>query len=71
MNTKNPITIGTIIKQERLANQLTQKDLAQIACITTKTLSDIENNLIDSRFSTIKELCKILGIVINFKTFEE
>ena len=60
MNTKTPITIGTIIKQERLANQLTQKDLAQIACITTKTLSDIENNLIDPRFSTIKGLCKIL-----------
>ena len=71
MNTKTPITIGTIIKQERLENQLTQKDLAQIACITTKTLSDIENNLIDPRFSTIKGLCKILGIVINFKTFEE
>lgn len=71
MNTKTSITIGTIIKQERLANQLTQKDLAQIACITTKTLSDIENNLIDPRFSTIKVLCKILGIVINFKTLEE
>jgi DNA-binding XRE family transcriptional regulator len=45
--------------------------LAPLACITTKTLSDIENNLIDPRFSTIKGLCKILGIVINFKTFEE
>ena len=71
MNTKTPITIGTIIKQERLANQLTQKDRAQSAGRTTEALADIENKLIDPRFSTIKGLCKILGIVINFKTFEE
>jgi DNA-binding XRE family transcriptional regulator len=66
----NKITLSKIIRDERRLNKITQKHLARIANVTTKTISDIENARIDPQFSTVKKICKTLGITIDFTAIE-
>ena len=59
--------IGITIKNERIKNKLTLKELSNISKISISTLSNIENNKTRSINSVyLYRLCKILNI--NYET---
>lgn len=59
------MTIGERIKELRIKNNLTQKDLADQLHVTFQTVSKWENNTNEPDLATIKELSKILNCSIN------
>jgi len=54
-------TIGGFIKHMRKRRKLTQQDLAEMAQITFKTLSNIELGKANPSYTTIEDLLDILG----------
>lgn len=57
--------IGEKIKDLRVKNQMTQKDLADKLYVTYQAVSRWENGEVEPSISTIKEMAKIFGVGVN------
>jgi transcriptional regulator with XRE-family HTH domain len=56
--------IGKIIQERRDYLNLTQKDVAEMAGITFKSISEIELGLRNPSLSTLKNILDVLGLEI-------
>ncbi len=54
--------IGKIIQERRGYLNLTQKDVAEMAGITFKSVSEIELGLRNPSLNTLKSILKVLGL---------
>lgn len=54
--------IGTFLKQLRQERQLTQETLAEIMCVTNRSVSRWENGTSDPNTSNLIALAKLYGI---------
>jgi transcriptional regulator with XRE-family HTH domain len=54
--------IGKIIQERRGYLNLTQKDVAEMAGITFKSISEIELGLRNPSFNTLKSILDVLGL---------
>lgn len=63
--------LGEKIKELRIKNSLTQKDLADKLYVTAQAVSRWEKNEVEPSVSTITELSKIFGIPVNELLGEE
>lgn len=61
----NQKQIGNFIAQKRKEKNLTQMQLAEILGVSNKTVSKRENGNCMPDYSTIKPLCKELGITVS------
>jgi transcriptional regulator with XRE-family HTH domain len=57
--------IGTIIKERRDYLNLTQKDVAEIAGITFKSISDIELGIRNPSIHTLNKVLGVLGLELS------
>jgi len=57
--------IGENIKQARKAKGYTQKQVAEIFCITQQQYSRFENGVFELNYKQIVDLCKLLEITPN------
>jgi HTH-type transcriptional regulator / antitoxin HipB len=62
--TKN--SIATMIRYYRKQSGLSQKALADLAGVGKTAVFDIENSKSNMRFDTLKKLCEVLNINIEF-----
>ena len=62
--------LGKIIQSRRKELKITQVDLALIAEVSTKQLSNIEQGKVSTTIDTLSKICETLGlnIDINIKT---
>lgn len=60
--------IGKIIQVRRVYLNLTQKDVAEMAGITFKSISEIELGLRNPTLSTIKCVLDVLGLELTVQT---
>ncbi len=60
--------IGKIIQERRVYLNLTQKDVAEMAGITFKSISEIELGLRNPTLSTIKCVLDVLGLELTIQT---
>jgi transcriptional regulator with XRE-family HTH domain len=60
--------IGKIIQERRVYLNLTQKDVAEMAGITFKSISEIELGLRNPTLSTIKCVLDVLGLELTVQT---
>jgi transcriptional regulator with XRE-family HTH domain len=65
MNNKQ---IGKIIQERRVYLNLTQKDVAEMAGITFKSISETELGLRNPTLSTIKCVLDVLGLELTVQT---
>lgn len=56
---------GKLIKIERIRNDLTQEQFAELLNVSTRTISLIENGLQHPKFFLVVDMIKILNL--NFK----
>jgi len=56
------VKIGKSVREQREHRFMTQDQLADKAGINRDTLSRIERNMVEPRFSTIMKLAKTLGV---------
>lgn len=68
MNIKDTKNLGEYIKKVRKAQQLTQGDLAIAANVGIRFLVDLENGKKTAQIGKVIDVCRALGIVIDFKT---
>ena len=57
--------IGTIIKERRDYLNLTQKDVAEMAGITFKSISEIELGIRNPSINTLNKVLGVLGLEIS------
>jgi len=57
--------IGTIIKERRDYLNLTQKDVAEMAGITFKSISEIELSIRNPSINTINKVLCVLGLELS------
>jgi transcriptional regulator with XRE-family HTH domain len=57
--------IGTIIKERRDYLNLTQKDVAEMAGITFKSISEIELGIRNSSINTLNKVLDVLGLELS------
>ena len=57
--------IGTFLKQLRQERQLTQENLAEIMCVTNRSVSRWENGETTPNIETLKLLSKLFDVSIN------
>lgn len=55
-----------VIKQRRRSLHLTQEDLAQMAGLSLATVKDIERGAGNPSWSTVENICEVLGLSISF-----
>jgi transcriptional regulator with XRE-family HTH domain len=65
------MSLGIEVKKGRIERRWQQEDLAQVAGISRKYLSQIENDRVDPRFSVVKRLARALGVSMNQLAREE
>ena len=56
-----------VIKKAREAKGITLRQLSELTGIDNANLSNIERGKIDPRLSTVKTICKALGLTIEIK----
>ena len=56
--------LGNAIKVRRKSRKIVQRDLAEIAGISDRTLRDIENGAANPELATLLKLCSALGLEI-------
>ena len=61
----NKQQIGTIIKERRDYLNLTQKDVAEMAGITFKSISEIELGIRNPSINTLNKVLGVLGLEIS------
>ena len=61
----NSDKIGTIIHERRVYLNLTQNDLAEMAGITFKSVSEIELGTRNPTLNTLNRILDVLGLVIS------
>jgi transcriptional regulator with XRE-family HTH domain len=54
--------IGKIIQERRVYLNLTQKDVAEMAAITFKSISEIELGIRNPTLNTLKSVLDVLGL---------
>lgn len=59
--------IGTIIKERRDYLNLTQKDVAEMAGITFKSISEIELGIRNPSINTLNKVLDLLGLELSVK----
>ncbi len=59
--------LGKIIQSRRKELKITQVDLALIAEISTKQLSNIEQGKVSTTIDMLSKLCETLGLSIELK----
>ncbi len=59
--------LGTIIQSRRKELKITQVDLALIAEISTKQLSNIEQGKVSTTIDMLSKICETLGLSIELK----
>ena len=59
--------LGIIIQSRRKELKITQVDLALIAEISTKQLSNIEQGKVSTTIDMLSKLCETLGLSIELK----
>jgi transcriptional regulator with XRE-family HTH domain len=57
--------IGTIIKERRDYLNLTQKDVAEMAGITFKSISEIELGIRNPSINTLNKVLSVLGLELS------
>jgi transcriptional regulator with XRE-family HTH domain len=57
--------IGTIIKERRDYLNLTQKDVAEMAGITFKSISEIELGIRNPSINTLNKILDVLGLELS------
>jgi y4mF family transcriptional regulator len=57
--------IGTIIKERRDYLNLTQKDVAEMAGITFKSISEIELGIRNPSINTLNKVLDVLGLELS------
>jgi transcriptional regulator with XRE-family HTH domain len=60
----NSQQIGKIIQERRVYLNLTQKDVAEMAGITFKSVSEIELGLRNPSLNTLKSILDVLGLAL-------
>lgn len=58
------IQIGSKMKDARISQHISQKDMAKRLGLTVSTYSNYENNYREPKLEVIENVCKILGITI-------
>lgn len=61
----NKQQIGTIIKERRDYLNLTQKDVAEMAGITFKSISEIELGIRNPSINTLNKVLGVLGLELS------
>ena len=59
--------LGVIIQSRRKELKITQVDLALIAEISTKQLSNIEQGKVSTTIDMLSKICETLGLTIELK----
>ncbi len=57
--------IGEKIKELRIKNNLTQKELANKLCVTAQAVSRWENNEVEPSVATIKEISSLFNVSVD------
>jgi len=57
--------IGKIIQQRRIYLNLTQKDVAEMAGITFKSISEIELGIRNPSINTLNKILEVLGLELS------
>ena len=60
----NNLQIGKIIQERRVYLNLTQKDVAEMAGISFKSVSEIELGIRNPSFNTLKSVLDVLGLAL-------
>ena len=63
----NREALGRIIQSRRKELNITQVDLALIAEISTKQLSNIEQGKVSTTIDMLSKICETLGLTIELK----
>jgi transcriptional regulator with XRE-family HTH domain len=59
------ITVGGRVREQRLAKDLTQKQLADLAGLHHTTISDLETGITVPGLSTLVKIAKALGVPLS------
>src|SRR5690554_7127691 len=62
----NDMKIGSKIRQIRVQNNMTQKEVANSCAFTTSLLSKIENNVVLPPIATLQKIANCLGVKMSF-----
>ncbi len=62
--------IGKRICQARKAKQLTQEDLSDLSGLSVSAISRIETGSNSTSLKTLKHLCDILGVSLNYLLYD-
>jgi len=60
-------SIGKSIESRRKSRKIVQSDLADIACVSLRTLRDIEKGVANPELKTLMSICKVLGLEIKIE----
>ena len=55
-------SFSRMLRQYRLTRHLTQEEMAERCCISTRHYCDLENGYVDPRLSTIAKICSAIGL---------
>ena len=62
MNTSK--SFGKMLRRYRSAHGLTQEQMAERCCISTRHYCDLENGHADPRLSTVAKICAAIGLCL-------
>ena len=65
MRKPNQIKIGKILKQLRLDNHYTQKELSKKVGVTTRYISDIEQDRSRASYDILIKLCNVYKVTLD------
>lgn len=61
-NTDINVTLGKRVKEIRLQNNITREALAESIDVSSRFLADVESGKVGISLSTLKNICKFLGV---------
>ena len=56
--------IASFVRERRLANRLSQQDLARLAAVGTRLISELERGKVTLRMDAVNKVLKVFGKMI-------
>lgn len=65
MKNKNLLELGNKIRLERMKREISQEQLAELANISIRTVSDIERGITDIRYTNLLQIAEAFGLTLS------